>query len=180
MSAYLQAEVQRLSRKLDVLQNRFDQMFKIGQLTAPTNEQSGTAISQIQFNAYETHTVFAVQDFGFASAPPLGSQMITLSVSGDAARKLAFGSHNAALRPLNTPTGGAVIYDATGTTIRLGNNGTVAITIGGVAILTVDAAGLVVTGSITASGDVIGTGISLDMHHHTGGGGSSSTSGPIG
>ena len=66
MSAYLQAEVQRLSRKLDVLQNRFDQMFKIGQLTAPTNEQSGTAISQIQFNAYETHTVLAVQDFGLS------------------------------------------------------------------------------------------------------------------
>jgi len=143
------------------------QFFKAGLVTLPINQSTGTPTVQVQHSQHETHLdILQIQKFGFASNPPVGSAVITLSLVGDAPRKLVVGSHNDGLRPKGIPSGGTVLYDAGGTLVSLPSNGTVVVSVGGTPILTVNNEGISVTGKITSTGDMIAAGISLDHHEH--------------
>ena len=127
-----------------------------------------------------------VAEFGFASVPPLTSEVLLVRIGGHRSQTLVVGSNHQPSRLKNLQPGDSALYDERGAYLWLTSAG-----------LVIDAAGLDITirnyGTLTADGDLhvtgdvisrsAGTHVSLnalrdayDAHKHTGvAAGSSST-----
>lgn len=186
--AYLLNEIHRLQYVVAEMQNQLANVIKIGRTTTATDEATGTANVQVQHSPFDTHTGIEIaQQFGHASAPPVGSAVITVAIGGDANKKFVVATHNDGLRPQNIPAGGSVQYDAAGTQVSLPNDGTIILKIGDTTILKATKDGIEITGTLTASkditstgGDVVASGHSLDNHKHNTTAAGSPTSTPVG
>jgi phage baseplate assembly protein V len=127
-------------------------------------------------------------EFGFASMPPDGSDLVVLFVGGDRSNGVVIASGHIATRMRNLQPGESALYhadgkhvylkadrievDAKGQLVNVINASDVNVTASGT--VTVNAAGVTincdvaVNGSVHASGDVTAAGISLHNHVHGG------------
>ncbi len=117
------------------------------------------------------------QNYGFTSRPANGAEAVVAFVGGDRAHGLALAVEDRRYRIRNLSNGEVVVYDLTGTTVLLKQNGDIEITpSSGTVKVTGD---LNVTGTVTGTVDVVGGGKSLKTHVHTPGS-FSNGGGPVG
>ncbi|MFT8463128.1 phage baseplate assembly protein [Acetobacter persici] len=168
--------VQRIGRRVAMA-------LGIGRQTADTNEQPSTPTVQVALAAGEMRSdVPFVQDYGFASRPVPGSDVVVMFQAGDRARGVAIASGDQRNRPKDLKPGEVCLFHPpSGSQIRMMHDGT---------ILIKPSAGkgtwegdLAVTGDMSASGTVSGAeckagGIALTTHTHTGVQPGSGESGP--
>ncbi len=118
-----------------------------------------------------------VQNYGFTSRPANGAEAVVAFVGGDRAHGLVLAVDDRRYRIRNLSNGEVVVYDLTGTTILLKQNGDIEITpSSGTVKVTGD---LDVIGTVNATVDVVGGGKSLATHVHTPGS-FSNGGGPVG
>jgi phage gp45-like len=110
--------------------------------------------------------VSVLHTFGISTVPPVGSEVTTLSMRGDPSNSVVVATGHRESRPRNLKPGQAVLYDEAGTTVKLTNDGKLAITCTGT--LTITAVEVHVVGKITATGDITANTISLEHHIHSG------------
>lgn len=138
--------------------------------------------TQIEFNSLETiDQMLRVQDFGFTSNPPDGTDAVALFISGDRSSGLVIGTNNQQYRMVGLASGDAAIYDSRGQSIWLTPNGIVVngaglpLTVNNTPTVTVNASAEVelntpllnVTGGIKAGGAIAAAG---DITDNTGSG----------
>lgn len=64
-----------------------------------------------------------VQDYGFSSNPPIGSEAVVVSLQGDPSKGVAVGTNNQKLRRTSLLSGESVMYDNAGQYIYISANG---------------------------------------------------------
>lgn len=112
----------------------------------------------------ETRVAERVQNYGFTSRPANGAEAVVAFVGGDRSHGFALGVDDRRYRIKNLSSGEVVVYDLTGTKVLLKQNGDIEITpSSGTVKITGD---LNVTGTVTATTDVIGGGKHLKTHTH--------------
>ncbi|WP_428492168.1 phage baseplate assembly protein V [Rhodopila sp.] len=127
--------------------------------------------AQIKISYLETRDgVPVVQEFGFSSVPPAGSDVIAVYVSGDRSNGAVVATGHQATRPTGKQPGESVLYNAFGMTIYLTQDGIV-INGGGKPITFTNCPTILQNGDIHATGQVIqGYGsadqVSLGTHRH--------------
>lgn len=115
------------------------------------------------------------QNYGFTSVPLDGAQAIVLNVDGRRDHSIAIVVDDRRYRLTGLANGEVAVYDQTGTSIVLKANGDIQITpSSGTARFT---GNVTVSGTLTATTDVVGGGKSLKDHVHTVAGGNSG--GPV-
>jgi len=119
---------------------------------------------QIKLGYLETHTLPAPQQFGLASVPPTGSDVLAHYVGGDRSNGVISSTNHQPSRPTGKKSGETVLYDAFGKSIYLTESGGIVInanssdvTINGAETLKVTAAVEVdmETPLLKVSGDII-------------------------
>lgn len=139
----------------------------IGRQTADTNEQPSTPTVQVALAAGEMRSdVPFVQNYGFASRPVPGSDLVILFQAGDRARGVAVASGDQRNRPRDLKPGEVcVFHPPSGSQIRMQEDGT---------ILIKPSAGkgawdgdLDVSGTVSAQECKAGN-IALSTHRHSG------------
>jgi phage gp45-like len=115
-------------------------------------------------------------EYGFSSSPPPDSDVIAIFVGGDRSNGIVIATNHQPTRFKNLQTGEAVVYNNTGQFVYLTKDG-IRIEAGGKPIsINGD---VNITGTLTATGDVVANGKSLDHHTHGGvGSGTSHTAEP--
>lgn len=130
------------------------------------------------FAARVTDKVRRVTEFGFASVPPLGSEVMVIRRGGDRSHSVVIATSHRQSRLKNLGPGDVAVYDVRGAYVKFTSSGIV-----------VDGAGQTVTiqncghvqvnGDLQVTGDVVsrsgGSAVSLNgvrdayvAHHHTG------------
>lgn len=105
------------------------------------------------------------QNYGFTSVPLDGAQAIVLNVDGRRDHSIAIVVDDRRYRLTGLANGEVAVYDQTGTSIVLKANGDIQITpSSGTARFT---GNVTVSGTLTATTDVVGGGKSLKNHVHT-------------
>jgi phage baseplate assembly protein V len=119
---------------------------------------------QIKLGYLETHTLPALQQFGLASVPPVGSDVLAHYVGGDRSNGVISSTNHQPSRPTRKKSGETVLYDAFGKSIYLTESGGIVInasssdvTVNGAETLKVTAAVEVdmETPLLKVSGDII-------------------------
>lgn len=156
----------------------------IGRQTNEIDESKNTPTMQVALPGGEVRSEIPfVQQYGFASKPEPGSDVITHFQAGDRSRGVAIASNDQRHRPKTLKAGEVCIYDKKGTTILLKEDGSIEITPGNKKVVikgSVEIDGSVhVTGSIQADGDIKAGNISLKHHIHSKGDKGSPTGSPI-
>lgn len=104
------------------------------------------------------------QEYGFTSNPPTGSEAVVVFVGGSREHGLAIGTEDRRYRIRNLTSGEVAVYDKTGSKIVLKANGNIELTpSSGTTALVGD---VTVSGTLTATTDVVGGGKSLKNHVH--------------
>lgn len=125
-----------------------------------------------------TDKVRRVAEFGFASVPPIGAEVLMLRRSGDRSRSMVIGTSHRPSRPKSLQPGDTVLYDVRGIKIALTAAG-VTVNAAGLEVLITDASKVRCTCDIETTGDVRcradGQAVSLgalhdayNAHHHSG------------
>jgi phage gp45-like len=154
--------------------NRIQNIITVGKSTAPTNDSSTVQSVQIQFNNLQTTTHLSSQHFGLASAPPVGTDFVLVSLAGDKTSALAISSNNNQFRPINLQTGETQIYDNAKQSIYLQQGQKIAVNamteidfmINGKLIMSITENGVNINVPITSTADGMFNGISIDKHTH--------------
>lgn len=136
--------------------DRILHMITLGRVTL-TDEAGPIALVQVDQGAIGAGTsrvrdkVKRFCQFGFASVPPLGSEVVMVAQGGLISRLIALATNHQSTRPKDMKPGSSRIYDVRGAMIDLSDTGMV-----------IDAAGLAVTirnySTLTAEGDLHVTG----------------------
>lgn len=134
-----------------------------------------------------TDKVPRVADFGFASSPPIDSEVVVLRRGGERSRGIVLGTSHRPSRPKNLKAGDAGIYDVRGASVMLTENGlvidcaglpavvqnTTTLTVKASAKVRIEATSIECTGDVVSRAD--GTQVSLNglrdayaAHKHTG------------
>lgn len=140
--------IQALERQLAALQARIHAMFAFSRSERDPDEGGAVQRVQLRHSALEVHDrVLRLQDYGLASVPPAGTDMLTMFMGGDRGAAVAFGSGNQAHRPRDLGPGDACLHDNRGHRVHISNAGVV-----------IDAAGddvtIVNAGTVTINADV--------------------------
>lgn len=153
-----------MSRDIARSNIRIQNTTRVGKLTLPSNETGIVQRCQIYLNQYETmDNIHSLQLFGFASAMPVGTDCVVVTMAGDNSNGCVIASGNNTLRPLNMASGEAQIYDSVGQKIYLSQTGGVTsinIVGGQKVVITasievdVTAPSVVVTGNLTVNGSI--------------------------
>lgn len=93
--------------------------------------------------------VARIQDFGFASNPPVGGEGLLLCPGGRSDRAVFVGGEAKQYRPKNTELGGTILYDANGQAVSLVKNN---IRIVGTDTVTITAPTIVLAGNVHLGG----------------------------
>jgi phage baseplate assembly protein V len=123
-----------------------------------------------------TDKVRRVAEFGFASVPPIGAEVLMLRRGGDRSRSMVVGTSHRPSRPRGLQPGDSGIYDVRGRKITLTADGVTVDGAGGVVTVT-NASKVRCTCDIETTGDVRcradGQAVSLgalhdayNLHHH--------------
>lgn len=157
---------------------RISMALGIGRQTADTDESQGTAALQAALPHGELRSdVPLVQQFGFASRPIAGSDVIVLFQSGDRTRGVAVATGHQPSRPKDLQPGEVCLFHPlSGSRIWLKADGSILIDPSNGKVL-LDGA-LTTTGSITAP-EVVVNGIPHSSHEHPNGNDGQNTGGPI-
>ena len=155
---------------MDAIRNILQRLrMMIGRGRVTFLDDSGPAqVVQVQFGPLETNDCLRLAEFGFASNPPVGSDVAAVFISGDRSNGIVVATGNQTLRLKNLLPGESALYDALGKYIYLTKNGIVIeakgqpVTINNASTVTVNAATevvlntptLQVNGNIVASGDI--------------------------
>lgn len=147
---------------------------KEAQLVQVTERAAGTG-----FADRPTDNVTRVTEFGFASHPPLNSEVLVIRRGGDRSQPIAIATSHRPSRPRDLGEGDAGIYDVRGAKVMLTADGLVIdcaglpATIRNATTLRIEADRLEVTGDVVSRAD--GAQVSLNdlrdayaAHHHTG------------
>ena len=123
-----------------------------------------------------------MQQFGFSSVPPAGSDGIAVFLSGDRSNSAIIATGNAAARPKNKLAGETVVFNAFGMTIYLSKTG-MTINGGGMPITITNAPTVTQNGDLHVTGAVIaGFGgadqVGLQSHQHGKGTAAAGTTAP--
>ena len=146
----------------------------LGQTSAPPTD-GPIGSTQVKLSSVEVKDAIPHgQLFGFASATPVGTDVVLLFLGGDRANGVAVASNHQAYRPRGMVSGEAQIHDASGQSVYLKGGNTILITGKGMVEI-VAPNGVMINGTVTVTGDVVANGISLTQHDHLVGG---SPSGP--
>jgi phage baseplate assembly protein V len=120
-------------------------------------QADGLAGEQLQDNEL-------VQHYGYASAPPAGSQLVVLPLGGKTAHGIIIATEHASYRLKALKNGEVAIYDDLGQSVYLTRNGTVInggglpVTIKNTPSVTADTPMFHLTGSLNVDGSVIAQG----------------------
>ncbi|WP_308721015.1 phage baseplate assembly protein [Komagataeibacter xylinus] len=139
----------------------------IGRQTADTNEQVNTPTLQAALAAGELRSDLPmVQEYGLASRPVPGSDVVVVFLGGDRTRGVVVATGDQRGRPKDLQPGEVCLYHpSTGSRIWLKADGSIAIVpANGKTALTGD---LTATGTITGN-EVVAQGIKLSTHPHSG------------
>jgi len=115
------------------------------------------------------------QEYGFTSNPPTDSEVVVVFVNGRRDHGLALGAEDRRYRIKNLASGEVAIYSQHGQSITLKANGDIEVT-PKAGQKTKFATDVEVTGTLTASVDVVGGGKHLATHTHGAGAGTLITS----
>jgi phage gp45-like len=123
-----------------------------------------------------------MQQFGFSSVPPSGSDAVLACIAGDRSNSAVIATGNSPSRPMNKVAGESVVFNAFGITIYLSQNG-IMINGGGKPISITNCPTLTQNGDIHATGAVIaGFGgadqVGLQTHKHGEGTAAAGTTAP--
>jgi phage baseplate assembly protein V len=119
---------------------------------------------QIKVGYLETHTLPALQQFGFSSVPPVGSDVVAHYIGGDRSNGVVTGTNHQPTRPPGKNPGETMVYDAFGKSIYLTESGGIVVnangspvTVNGATVLTVVASEYVLaqTPEFRCTGDII-------------------------
>lgn len=149
----------------------------IGRQTANTNETPNTPTVQVALAATELRSdVPIVQEYGLASRPVPGSDLVVAFIGGDRTRGVVIATGDQRGRPKDLQPGEVCLFHpSTGSRIWLKADGSI--------LLTPANNKTAVTGDLTATGTITGNeveaqGIRLSSHPHNGVTAGSSNSGP--
>lgn len=185
--------ISNLQERIAVLESRILHMTKPTVFTTDANTTG--KVHTVQCQTYgasgELHNVRVIGNYGFASAALSGAVGQTVSSTGHNDNKLIIATHDPRYHPANLGQGDSCQHDhrnqkvlITQDGIHIEANSKTFITINGTTVIEVDGSkvaikgDLEVSGKITASGDVVGAGISLQSHTHMENGKGSKTSLP--
>jgi len=163
---------------------------KYGNITA-YNPNNYTVKVMLQPEGIETGfiplaTIWVGNNFGAVFGPNIGDSVKLDFIDGNVQASVVGGRfYNVSALPPLVRSGQAALVDSQGSFIRLNNDGTITMNApNGITLTTptlTQNGNVQVNGKITASGDVLGNGISLDNHVHGGvQSGGSTTSTPQG
>ncbi|WP_244109348.1 phage baseplate assembly protein V [Burkholderia anthina] len=120
---------------------------------------------QVKVNGLETIGNLAnLMHFGFASGPPVGTDVAIVFIGGDRSNGVVVGSNHQASRPRNLKAGEAMIYSQDGKQIYLTESGGIIVNANGQDVqvndatnVTINAAGKIraVTPRLECTGDII-------------------------
>ncbi len=126
---------------------------------------AGTALmAQIKIGYLETMTLPVLQQFGFSSVPPIGSDVVAHFFAGDRSNGVITGTNHQPSRPTGKKPGETMVYDDFGKQIYLTEDGGIivnannsAVTVNGATTLIVNASQYVYcdTPELRCSGDII-------------------------
>ena len=135
-----------------------------GGLVQAINDAGTVMMMQIKVGYLETHTLPVVQQFGFSSVPPIGSDAVAHYVAGDRSNGVITGTNHQPSRPTGKQPGETKIYDNFGKSIYLTESGGIIVnanntpvTVNGCTVLTINAATEILcqTPLLKVSGDII-------------------------
>ncbi len=145
--------------------------------TAPVTQRNGVAYVQIQANAFSTAEYPMMQHYGFSSIPLNGALHYKIAMAGDKSNAVSIGSNDSRYRPATLTDGDSCLWDDSGQSIRINSQGQIIavnamteldLQINGTTVCKVTSSGILVTGTITATGEITGNNIPLSTHLHTG------------
>jgi phage baseplate assembly protein V len=94
-----------------------------GAITA-VNDAGAIQTAQVKLSYMETYSDRPVmQMFGFASSPPINSDVVLFSPNGDPSSGIIIGTNHQPSRLVDLPAGGARLYDEGGRQVVLDNTG---------------------------------------------------------
>jgi len=140
-----------------------------------TRVDDSTGTQRIQATVLAGETVDQIErlsEYGFSSVPLAGASAVILFAGGNRSHGVVIATDDARHRAHGLSAGEVCIYDAAGSKILLGSDGSITIT--------PSRGTLTVNGAIAATGDVKAGSISLKSHVHSGvQSGGSNTGGPV-
>lgn len=153
---------------------RIANMLAIGRTRVAPVESGTIAKVQASLGGLQTRDGTPIfQSFGFASSLPINTDVVFVCISGDTSNGVIIASNHQSFRPKGMKAGEAMIYDNLGQSIYLSqagiviNGGGLPITIQNTPLVTIDS-DLDVTGTVTATVDVVANGTSVHTHRHGG------------
>jgi phage baseplate assembly protein V len=108
-----------------------------------------------------------VQQYGFSSVPPVGSEAVVIFVGGNRDHGVVIGTEARGQRHAGQAAGTVAVYDSAGHVIVLTPSG-IQIDGGGHEITITNCPKITQDGDIVVTGDVVANGISLHDHVHGG------------
>ncbi|EFG83729.1 hypothetical protein F1645_06140 [Novacetimonas hansenii] len=153
-------------------------VFGIGRQTADTNETPATPTVQVVLSGQELRSdVPVMQEYGLASRPVPGSDLVVAFMGGDRTRGVVIATGDQRGRPKDLQPGDVCLFHpSTGSRIWLKADGSIAIVpANGKTAATGD---LTVSGTIT-SNEVVAQGVKLTDHAHSNGNDGADTGPPV-
>ncbi|GBQ59655.1 bacteriophage protein [Komagataeibacter swingsii DSM 16373] len=150
----------------------------IGRQTADTNESPNTPTTQIALAAGELRAdVPIVQEYGLASRPVPGSDLVVAFIGDDRTRGVVIATGDQRGRPKDLQPGEVCLYHPqTGSRIWLKEDGSIALNPANGK--TTIAGDLTASGTITGN-EVVAQGIKLSSHEHSNGNNGADTGPPV-
>lgn len=113
------APVERLYRRVSM-------MVGFGRTTTATNEAAVVSSAQVTFGPLETRDATKiVQSYGFASALPVGTDVVVVFVGGDRSNGVVVATNHKQSRPQTMQTGDVCVFDDRGQSVTLTAGGIV-------------------------------------------------------
>lgn len=126
MSDQQEIRIQALERQLAALHARIHSMFAFSRSERDPDEGGPVQRVQLRHSALEVHDrVTRLQDYGLASVPPAGTDMLVLFMGGDRGASVAFGAGSQAHRPRDLLPGDACLHDSRGHRVVVNSGGIV-------------------------------------------------------
>lgn len=120
------ARIQQLEAAVRALTLRINGMFAFSRTTQAPGEGGPVQTLQLRHSALELQdAVTRLQDYGFASVPPVGTDVLTMFLGGDRGAGVAFAAGDKASRPRNLGPYDSCLYDQRGRRVQLADAGVI-------------------------------------------------------
>jgi len=120
------ARIQVLEAAVRALTLRINGMFAFSRTTQAPGEGGPVQTLQLRHSALELQdAVTRLQDYGYASVPPVGTDVLTMFLGGDRGAGVAFAAGDKASRPRNLGPYDSCLYDQRGRRVQLAAAGVI-------------------------------------------------------